>query len=218
MNLGSADESLAGHPEKGVSRFAGQAGPRLATLRPNHQKTAESEPEPEALPTSSLLIRRLRTAWNLPSCFRTPQLSNQADAALAGHVVQRYARTAERFREWGIMSDNEFQIQILMADEAVPGFLADSDLAASGIRIKGTKPAEETATLGFALVGAIIVINAVVTTLSGIDGLVAPLARLLKKSPKRVVVTTALGTVTLDPTHTLSEGEIRELLTKLATL
>jgi hypothetical protein len=116
------------------------------------------------------------------------------------------------------MSENEFQIQILMADEAVPGFLADSDLAASGVHIKDTKPAEKTATLGFDLVGAITIISAVVNTLSDIGGLVAPLARLFKKSPKRVVVTTALGTVTLDPKRALSEAEIRKLLNKLATL
>src|SRR5260221_988153 len=50
-------------------------GPRLPTLRPYHAKTAEAGPEPEALPTSSLPIRRtgrvlemaqiltLRPAW-----------------------------------------------------------------------------------------------------------------------------------------------------------
>jgi len=116
------------------------------------------------------------------------------------------------------MNDSGLQVQILMADEVVPEFLADPDLAASGVRIEGTKPAEDTATLGFDLLGLITIVSAVVSALSDIDGLVAPLARLLKKSPKRVVVTTALGTVTLDPNRTLSESEIRDLLAKLATL
>jgi hypothetical protein len=39
---------------RGVSRFGGQAGPRLPAIRPNHRKTTEAGPGPEALPTSSL--------------------------------------------------------------------------------------------------------------------------------------------------------------------
>ena len=116
------------------------------------------------------------------------------------------------------MSDSGLQIQILMADEVVHEFLNDPDLAASGVRIEGTKPAEDAATLGFDLFGVITIVSAVISALSDLGGLVGPLARLLKKSPKRVVVTTALGTVTLDPHRELTESEIRDLLAKLATL
>lgn len=41
-------------PEGGVSRFGGQAGPRLPALRPHHRKTAQAGPEaqsPSSLPT-----------------------------------------------------------------------------------------------------------------------------------------------------------------------
>jgi hypothetical protein len=116
------------------------------------------------------------------------------------------------------MSDNGFQVQILMPDDAATEFLADPDLMASGILIEDTQPAEDTATLGFDLVGAIIIIKAVVQGLAAIMELAAPLARMLKKSRKRVVVTTALGTITLDPDPPLTADQIRELLSKLATL
>jgi hypothetical protein len=116
------------------------------------------------------------------------------------------------------MSGNGLQIQILLADDALAEFLADPDLKASGVRIEGTKPADETATFGFDLLGAMTLINAVATALGDIGKLATPLARLLKKSPRPVVVATAFGTVTLDPARPLTDGEIRKLLRTLATL
>src|SRR6516165_511660 len=54
-NLGAADRSFP-KTTSGVSRLAGQAGPRPPTLRPNQSKTAEAGPE--HLSTSSLPTMR----------------------------------------------------------------------------------------------------------------------------------------------------------------
>jgi hypothetical protein len=52
INLGPADESLAGQPERASADSQVRPGPRLPTLRPYSVKTGEARPE--ALSTSSL--------------------------------------------------------------------------------------------------------------------------------------------------------------------
>ena len=64
-NLGPADESIAGQPARASADSRGQAGPRLPTLRPNHRKTTQAGPGPEALSTSSLRILRPMTGGQL---------------------------------------------------------------------------------------------------------------------------------------------------------
>ena len=118
------------------------------------------------------------------------------------------------------MSDNGFQIQIqiMMADEVVREFLDDPGLESSGVVIQGTKRAEKGATIGFDLPDSVTIINAVATALNNVTKLAGPLARLLKKSPRPLVVVTAFGTVKLDPSQALTENEIRKLLATPATL
>jgi hypothetical protein len=100
----------------GVSRFGGQAGPRLPTLRPNHRKTAQAEPGPEALSTSSLPIP---CGWQLGLPSRA-----------AAHRSSTRVRSIGRDRRIMSPACQRTLIPVFACINARPTLAASRDLAA----------------------------------------------------------------------------------------